>query len=239
MRIAAVDARSRYGGSQYLDSPALGNYARWLTDEVMPQILGKFALPPGAKWIVAGHSSGGYGALRLGMGREALFDAVVALSPDSDLDVTHIGFARDPGMKAITRAELDASMAKSFRMPANGTAQMMLGLSANYAPAKAVGRFEWFYDDNGAWRPEVWQRWIDADPLTIVSKNPAAFAPSQRIYLDGAEHDEFGANIGARKIYDVLKSRKSPVTFLETPGHHSDHIVERLVKGILWARKQD
>lgn len=236
VRIAAVDARSRYGGSQYLDSPAIGNYAQWLIGEVMPAIEAQHPLPPGAKWIVAGHSSGGYGALRLGMGRSEKISAVVALSPDSDLDVTHIGFAKDPGVRAITRADLDAAMAPApnYRMPRNGTAQMMLGLSANYAPGTKPGTFEWIYDDEGRWRPDVWQRWIEQDPLTLVRKKADAFSKTQRIYLDGAEHDEFGANIGARKIHDILKSRPSPVTFLETPGHHSDHLVERLSRGILW-----
>ena len=234
VRIAVVDARSRYGGSQYLDSTATGNYARWLTDEIMPAIEARHALPPGTKWIVAGHSSGGFGALRLGMGRD--FRGIVALSPDSDLGVTHIGFAKDPGVRAITRADLDAAIAPSPRMPGNGTAGMMLGLSANYAPTGKPGRFEWIYDDEGRWRADVWQSWLEQDPLTIVQKKPDVFAASQRIYLDGAEHDEFGANIGARKIYDILKKRPAPVSFLETPGHHSDNLVERLVRGILWAQ---
>ena len=236
VRIAAVDARSRYGGSQYLDSTALGNYAQYLVDEVMPIIEKRHPLPPDTKWIVAGHSSGGFGALRLGMGRGATIGAVVALSPDSDLDVTHIGFSKDAGVRSITPADLEAAMSPTPKMPRNGTAQMMLGLSANYAPAGKLGRFEWIYDAEGKWRADIWQRWLDQDPLTLVRKKADAFSPSQRIYLDGAEHDEFGANIGARKIHDVLKTRAAPVTFLETPGHHSDLMVERLVRGILWAR---
>ncbi len=66
------------------------------------------------------------------------------------------------------------------------------------------------------------------------AKRPDAFAPAQRIYLDGAEHDEFGANIGARKIHEVLRERKSPVTFYESPGHHNDDLIERLVRGLGW-----
>ena len=85
-----------------------------------------------------------------------------------------------------------------------------------------------------AWRAEAWQRWLDLDPLHVVRKRADAFAPAQRIYLDGAEHDEFGANIGARKIHEVLRERKSPVTFYESPGHHNDRMAERLVRGVAW-----
>ena len=235
VRIAAVDARSRYGGSQYLDSPALGNYAQYLVEDVMPAIEKRHPLPPDTKWIVAGHSSGGFGALRLGMRRNTI-GAIVALSPDSDLDTTHIGFAKDAGVRAITPADLEAAMAPTPKMPRNGTAQMMLGLSANYAPSGKPGRFEWIYDAEGKWRPDIWQRWLEQDPLTIVRKNADAYSAAQRIYLDGAEHDEFGANIGARKIHETLSTRASQVTFLETPGRHSDLMVERLTRGILWAR---
>jgi hypothetical protein len=121
------------------------------------------------------------------------------------------------------------------RLPGDGLARMVLGLCANYAPvAGKPGRFEWLYDDRGAWRADAWQRWLDLDPLQVVRRRPDAFAPAQRIYLDGAEHDEFGANIGARKIHEVLRERRSPVTFYESPGHHNDRLPERLVRGLAW-----
>ena len=87
---------------------------------------------------------------------------------------------------------------------------------------------------HGRWRAEAWQRWIDLDPLTLVRQNTAAFSPAQRVYLDGAERDEFGANIGARKIHDALRSRSARVTFYESPGNHSDRLAERLVRGLAW-----
>jgi hypothetical protein len=171
------------------------------------------------------------------MHRPAKFSAVVALSPDSDFEVTHKALVQQPGVRAVSGADLQAAMSlKNPRLPADGVAVLVMGLSANYAPAAdRPGRFEWLYNERGEWRPSAWQRWLDLDPLTLVRKNANAFAPAQRIYLDGAEHDEFGANIGARKIYEVLLPRQSPVTFYESPGHHSDHLPDRLARGLAWA----
>ena len=108
-------------------------------------------------------------------------------------------------------------------------------LNSNSFPiAGKPGHFEWLYDAGGKFRAEAWQRWLDVDPLHVVRKRADAFAPAQRVYLDGAEHDEFGANIGAKKIWEVLRERKSPVTFYESPGHHNDHLAERLVRGLGW-----
>ena len=228
VRIAVVDGRSRYGGSQFLNSAATGDYADCVADEIVPALTK-------TPCIVAGHSSGGYGALMLAMSRHEKFRAVVALSPDSDFETTHKPLAEQASVRAITRADLDAAMGKSAHLPDDGLARLIMGLCANYAPtAGARGRFDWLYDERGKWRAETWQRWIALDPLTIVREKADAFADTQRIYLDGAEHDEFGANIGAAKIRDVLRERKAQSLFYESPGGHAEHLVERLGRGIAW-----
>jgi S-formylglutathione hydrolase FrmB len=233
VRIAVVDGRSRYGGSQFLNSAATGNYADYVAEEIVPAVEGRYALAKegAAKRIVAGHSSGGYGALLLAMRRQQLFGAVVALSPDSDFATTHKPLVEQPSVRAIKRADVEAAFAG--KLPEDGLARLIMGLCANYAPTEP-GRFAWLYDDDGRWQPDAWQHWLELDPLTLVRRRDDAFAPAQRIYLDGAEHDEFGANIGARKIHEELRKRESPSTFYEAPGQHSDHLGARLVRGLGW-----
>ena len=229
VRIAVVDGRSRYGGSQFLNSTATGDYADYVADEIVPALI-----KHGEKsCIVAGHSSGAYGALMLAISRHDEFPSVVALSPDSDFDTTHKPLVEDPSIRAVTRAELDAAMAPT--KPAQISASLIMGLCANYAPtAGKPGRFEWLYDDRGKWRADAWARWLALDPLTIVRQRSDAFAKTQRVYLDGAEHDEFGANIGARKIYEVIREKVPRSTFHESPGHHADRLAERLIRGLAW-----
>lgn len=235
MRIAVVDGRSRYGGSQFVNSNATGRYADFVADEAVKALQKDYPFPAGQCWV-AGHSSGAYGALRLAMDRPEVFSTVVALSPDSDFEVTHKPLVQQPSVRALTAAELAAAMAPADqqRQPADGLARLVAGLCANYT-AIAPGKFAWLYDPQGNWQPDVWARWIALDPLTLVRQNQNAFQPTQRVYLDGAEFDEFGANIGARKIYEALRTRKTPVAFNEPAGHHSDHLPERLLQGIRWA----
>ena len=232
-RIAVVDGRSRYGGSQFLNSTATGDYADYVADEIVPALLKK-----GEKsCIVAGHSSGAYGALMLAISRHDEFPSVVALSPDSDFETTHKPLVEQPRIRAVTPAELAAAMApaKTARLPADGSAALIMGLCANYAPtAGQPGHFDWLYDERGHWRADTWRRWLALDPFNIVRQRPDAFAKTQRVYLDGAEHDEFGANIGARKIYEVIREKVTRSTFYESPGHHADRLAERLVRGLAW-----
>jgi len=233
LRIAVVDGRSRYGGSQFVNSAATGRYADFVADEIVELLAKDYPSPPGRRWI-AGHSSGAYGALLLTMHRPEVFSAVVALSPDSDFEVTHKPLVQQPDVQRLTAEQVAAAQAPrgQHRLP-GGLGELVLGLCANYCPSKP-GQFDWLYDAEQRWRADVWQRWIDADPLTLVRKNPHAFAPAQAVYLDGAQFDEFGANIGAKKIFEVLRERKSPVAFYESPGHHSDHLPERFARGLRW-----
>lgn len=237
LRIAVVDGRSRYGGSQFVNSAATGRYADFVADEIVELLAKDYPSPPGRRWI-AGHSSGAYGALLLTMDRPKVFSAVVALSPDSDFEVTHKPLVQQPDVQRLTADQVAAAQAPrgQHRLP-GGLGELVLGLCANYCPTQP-GHFDWLYDTEHRWRPDVWQRWIDADPLTLVRKKSDAFAPTQAVYLDGAQLDEFGANIGAKKIFEVLRERKSPVTFHEPPGHHSDHLTERFARGLRWVRDQ-
>ena len=58
------DCMSYLGGSQFIDSPAIGNYAQYITRDIIPFITSSY---PCSHLVIAGHSSGGYGALRLAM----------------------------------------------------------------------------------------------------------------------------------------------------------------------------
>ena len=220
-------------------STATGPYADYVSDEILTAVTARYVSPTSSTSpIIAGHSSGGYGALLLAIRQHEKFAAVVALSPDSNFEVTHKPLVEEPSVKAVTRADLDAAMApaKSARLPADGLARLIMGLCANYAPsADQPGKFDWLYDDKGQWRADVWKKWIDLDPLMIVRRNDDAFAASQRVYLDGAEQDEFGANIGAKKIFMELRNRASAVRFYQPPGHHGDNLPDRLARGLMFA----
>ena len=143
VRIAVVDGRSRYGGSQFLNSTATGPYADYVAAEILPALTAKYAsAKTGPNPIIAGHSSGGYGALLLAIRRHDTFPAVVALSPDSDFATTHKPFTEQPSARAVTPADLDAAMAPSgsFRLPADGLVRMLSGPLRQLHPHRRPAR---------------------------------------------------------------------------------------------------
>jgi len=80
---------------------------------------------------------------------------------------------------------------------------------------------------------------IALDPLTIVRKNPDAFAKTQRVYLDGAEHDETRLGLTAGTFQHELDHLdgvlfldrvRDPATFTtweQFARHHRDAFVAR------------
>lgn len=238
LRMVVVDCRNRWGGSQYLNSPAQGNYADYLLEEVIPQLEKHFGTPATPRdRIIAGHSSGGFGALRVAMMSPERFGSVVALSPDTDFEVTHKPLVEEHIVRSVTPKQLAAYVAPPERMikPGHNLIQIILGLSAAYAPKgpNEPGEFHWLYDERGNWQAEVWQNWLEEDAVVIARRNPHLFMPYHRIYLDGAEHDEFGAQKGAKVLRDLIKPY-TKVEFFESPGGHADLIEDRLARGLEW-----
>ena len=237
MVLVVADGKTRWGGSQYLNSPAQGNYEDFVCDEIVSAVELLHPAPRnGVRRIIAGHSSGGFGALRLGGSRQKLFDAVIALSPDSDFPTSHLPLVKIASVANTPLAEIQKIVAGKAPVPENGDVNYALGLSAAYAPRGFFhrGEVDWLYDAHGKFRDEVWQRWLANDPLTIAQQNPRAFGANQAVYLEGAAQDEYLANIGARKIFEVLRARSARCTFYEPPGHHSDRVGERLQRGLAW-----
>ena len=243
MLLVVVDGRNRWGGSQYLNSPAQGNYADYLCDEIIPLVEARYPITTNKpQRIIAGHSSGGFGALRLGMLRPELFDGVVALSPDSDFQSSHLPLMKLPGVTNAALGLVRSYMATQLTLPLprNDDLVYALGLSAAYAPVGRdhPGQFEWLYDAEGKFREQAWRLWLENDPLTLVRSNRNAFLENQAVYLDGAALDAFKANVGARKIYDVIRDRAARCTFYEPPGKHGDHLQARLQRGVAWVFKR-
>ncbi|MEI6871354.1 MAG: alpha/beta fold hydrolase, partial [Verrucomicrobiota bacterium] len=107
LRMVVPDCKTRWGGSQYLNSTAQGNYADYILEEVIPILEKQFGTPATPRdRIIAGHSSGGFGALRLAMMAPDRFGAIVALSPDTFFDVTHRPLAETPEVRNVTPKEL-------------------------------------------------------------------------------------------------------------------------------------
>lgn len=81
MIIVMPSARNAYNGSFYTNSPVTGNWEQFVTRDLVNYVDRNYrTLQTRRARGLAGHSMGGYGALRIGMRHPGTFSAVYALS---------------------------------------------------------------------------------------------------------------------------------------------------------------
>jgi S-formylglutathione hydrolase FrmB len=210
--VVFLDAWTSYGGSQFLDSPAVGNYHTYVCNEIVPFVDAHYrTLDAPAHRGVSGKSSGGYGAMVTPMLRPDLFGALATHAGDALFELCYLPDFRD-AVRAL-RDAYDGSFEKfwaDFRSrPAftKGTDYALLNtwaMAACYSP-NADGSVELpFEPPSGKLRPEVWERWLAWDPVRMAERHADALRGLKAIYIDCGRRDQFFLDLGAGAFRDAL-----------------------------------
>ncbi len=84
-------------------------------------------------------------------------------------------------------------------------------------PGKALLPFE---VDTGRIVPEVWQRWLDWDPVRMAPKHVDALKSMRLIYLDAGNKDEPYLDLGAKAFSNELTKANIDHSFELFDGGH-------------------
>jgi enterochelin esterase family protein len=221
------DASTRYGGSQYVNSAATGNYEDHIL-ELVAYIDNKYpTLADRDHRAIAGHSSGGFGALRFGMLHPETFGLVADHSGDKYFEM---GFKPNFGELCRFNERVgEEGMAELLRNPGAGLQTgaphevlSLLATAAAYSPnSQAPLGFDLPVDlHTGALRPDVWARWLQFDPVEIVDQHADALKSLRLLYLDCGRFDEYNLLYGARIFTDKLRALDIPFHYEEYDGSH-------------------
>jgi Putative esterase len=211
--VVYVDAWTSYGGSQFVDSPGTGRYHSYLCDEVVPSVDAAYrTLPDRAHRAIMGKSSGGFGAMITPMLRPDLFGALATHAGDSLYEYCYLsefGTAvrslrgYDGDIWAWWR---DFRTRVPFTSPADIGLITLLGVAAAFS-AHPDGSVELPFDPRtGAVRPEVWQRWLDWDPVRMAAAHADALRSMRAIWIDAGMRDEHFLDVGAEAFRSELRA---------------------------------
>ena len=208
------DCFTRYGGSQYLNSTATGRYEDHLIDELVPHVDRTYRSLPGRDHRgIAGKSSGGYGALIQGMRHPDVFGAVASHSGDLYFDYCYRGdvpkFCSEVQRAGGLAPWFEAFQAKAQKKHDDLTVLNILGMAAAYSPNPKSEPFGIDLPcdlDTGAFRDDVWARWLEWDPLRLVERHADALRSLRLLYLDCGVRDEWSLHLGARLFARRLKA---------------------------------
>jgi S-formylglutathione hydrolase FrmB len=203
--VVFVDCWTSLGGGQFLDSPGTGRYHTYLCDEVVAWVDAHYrTLATRDHRGIAGKSSGGYGAMVTPMLRPDLWGGVATHAGDALFEVC---YARDFAACArLLRDNYDGSFARfleDFRSRVAFTKAGDDELLATYAmaacySADADGSVQLPFDPaTGRIVPDVWQRWLDLDPVRMVARHAETLRSLHAIYIDAGTRDEWYLDLGA------------------------------------------
>jgi enterochelin esterase family protein len=231
MILALPDCFTHLGGSQYVNSEGLGRYEDHVVRELVPFVDRTFRTLPEARHRgVAGKSSGGYGAVTLGMKHPDVFGAIACHSGDM-----YFGFCygRDfgPAIRRIRKAGGLAAWYEAFRasVRARGlrgedhAALDTVAMAACYSPNP--GAPPTYCDlpfdlETGAMRFDVFERWFAFDPLHMVERHAENLRRARLLYFDCGIEDEFFLELGARQMSAKLKALGVAHTYEEFEDGH-------------------
>jgi S-formylglutathione hydrolase FrmB len=208
-----VDAWTRYGGSQFLDSPGTGRYHTYLCNEIVPFVDAEYrTLAAAAHRAVAGHSSGGYGAMVSVMLRPDLFNGLATHAGDALFEVSYGPDLREAAraLRDVPYPSFEAFLADYRSRPGRGrkTDGPLLNLwcmAACYSTdADGTVRLP-FELATGRIIPEVWERWLEHDPVRMAPRHADALAAQRAIWIDAGRSDEFFLDLAAEAFRGELE----------------------------------
>ena len=201
------DCFTALGGSQYLDSPTTGNYHTYLCDEIVPWVDARYStLDAAAHRGIMGKSSGGYGAMVTPMLRPDLFGGLATHAGDALFELC---YQREFAQCArALREEYGGSVERfweEFRSRPALSRESDMWLVNTYCMAACYSAGELPFDvETGALRPEVFERWLEWDPVLMVPAHAEALRGLVAVYVDAGSRDEYYLDLGAIAFHRAL-----------------------------------
>ena len=224
--IPMPDCWTAYGGSQFIDSAGTGAYMTYLCDELIPHVDERFnVIADRGGRAVQGKSSGGYGALVLPMLRPGLWGGLGSIAGDAAFEYAYM--PDFPRAWATLRehdsieAFWESMLADPKPSPAVFATVNTIAMAACYSPGPGGEPELPFELGNCSLRDEVWERWLEWDPVRMVGEHLDDLASMRAISIESGLQDEYNLFAGAQILHDRLDRAGIEHRFELYEGTHS------------------
>ena len=229
MIVVTPNARNRFDGSFYANSPATGRWEDFVAKDLVRHIDRRYrTIAKRASRGIAGHSMGGYGALTVAMRNPGVFSAVYALSPcclgRQSTDLTFPGRAQT-WKRAVAVTDTSQIRAAGFH------ANLLMALTAVYSPDP--NRPPLFIAYPFATRDSI----LIADSASLARWHPPLTQLARyrrnltrlRIGIDAGDSDGLAdIPVNVRAVHDTLTHLGIEHFFEIYEGDHGNRVRERL-----------
>jgi S-formylglutathione hydrolase len=220
--VVVPDNKNKLNGSWYTNSAATGNWEDYIVNDVVNYIDAEFRTIPIAEGRgIAGHSMGGYGALKLATKHPGVFCAVYAMNAFVDLNT----FINN---EYIWKESIDKAISAGSLPTGDQLADKLLAMSAAFAPNLENPPFfgNLFKTTEGKIDNETAEKWLEQDPMQLIASHAGNLKNLKALTIDCSNSD---ATIYLNSKYsDKLKQNDVPHTFRYYQGNQERLLLDRL-----------
>jgi enterochelin esterase-like enzyme len=229
MIIVTPNAFTLHKGSMYSNSPTTGDWERFVAEDLVGSIDSRYrTIAARMSRGLAGHSMGGYGALRIGMKRPDVFSSLYFMSSCC------LAANRNPtpeSMAAAAAITTRAQAEEAMRAPGFG-ASVVLASAAAWSPnPKNPPLFLDLPVKDGKVRPEIVAKWVANSPLEMLEQHAANLTMHYAVAMDIGTADSLLAT--NRQLHDALTRLRIAHGYEEYDGDHVNKVAERLERHVL------
>ena len=219
--VVCPDNYNSFEGSWYTNSAVTGNWEDFVVQEVVSYIDSHYrtlAVPESRG--IAGHSMGGYGAMKLAMKHPDIFSLVYSMSGTLELALTFLDLSRDE--------LIAATQVPTYSIWLDPYVRTLLSRAAAFAPNPALGpvKGELPLDENGTLIDSTWQKWLEHDLYSMLDEYSDNLKDLEGIRFDCGNDDI--SHIAGDNFSDGLTSHGIDHLFESYSGTHTDRIAERM-----------
>lgn len=226
--VAFPDCFTRLGGNQYVNSRATGQWADFLTGEMLTEVEGRFGCGGAGRRGVFGKSSGGYGAIVHALDHADVWAAAACHSGDMAFELCYL-----PDMPDVLRAlaKGDGTIQtwwKKFEAapkPSDGAMKVVniLAMAASYDPdpTQFLGLRLPVTTDTCELIAQRWANWLAHDPVVKLEHRADALRGLKALYIDCGVADQFNLVYGARRFTRRLDELGIAHRYEEFDDNHS------------------
>lgn len=228
MIFVTPNAFTRFQGSMYSSSVTTGNWEDFIARELVTYIDQHYrTLPQAASRGLAGHSMGGYGALRIGQKYPEVFSSLYLLSPCCLEPTSHV--LQDAG----AQARMETIKTQADLEKADFLTRITFASAAAWSPNPQKPPF--FIDlpvENGQVQPLVLSRWAANRPLVTLDQYVFNIRKLNGLAFDAGSRDR-GIAASIKELSKVLDNYGIKHVYEEYEGDHVNRVAERIETSLL------
>jgi S-formylglutathione hydrolase FrmB len=227
--VVTPDAFSLHKGSMYSSSVTSGDWETFVAQDLVAYIDGHYrTIATRMSRGLAGHSMGGYGAVRIGMKRPDVFSSLYIMS------ACCLTASSNPRPEATAPAEAikTRAQAEEAARGAGYEPSVYLALAAAWSPNP--GNPPLYLDlpiKDGKVRPDIVARWAANTPLAMLDHDVPSLKRFYAIAIDVGTRDSLIAS--NRELHEAMTRLRIAHGYEEYDGDHTSNVGERIERNLL------